>query len=88
MTNLFAQAFDDIRRFKYTPWWMPAIDKLNPMRVFRIGFNPHDIWVGVFWSVVAYADVVTKFTGKRHLVQIYICIVPCCPIRIAWSTRR
>ena len=36
----------------------------------RVKFNPHDLWIGIFWCGVA---------GHR---EFYICVLPLLPIKI------
>jgi len=41
-------------------------------------WEPRDIWIGVFWN---------RTSGERLLndyLLIYVCIIPCLPIAIAW----
>ena len=45
-----------------------------------IEFNPHDIWVGVYWK----REFSRKFEEEQNLkwFTFYICIIPTLPIRI------
>lgn len=47
-----------------------------------IEFNPHDLWIGVFWHYYSYLTI------DFDKLDVYICIVPMLPILIAfrWST--
>jgi hypothetical protein len=39
-----------------------------------------DLWIGVYWNTDNWGDE-TKFLKEY---SIYVCIVPCLPIRITW----
>lgn len=44
----------------------------------HIEFNPHDLWVGVYWE---WED---KPLGD--LLSVYLCIVPCFPLSVTRLT--
>jgi hypothetical protein len=69
------------------PWWMPAKDRRLFRKHFRLTFNIHDVWLGVFWSVTPYTAEHTRTTGETGLVQVYVCVLPLFPIRISWSRK-
>lgn len=41
----------------------------------RIKFDWHDIWVGLYWTPWCETAV-----GNRLVYRFYICVVPCLPI--------
>jgi hypothetical protein len=43
---------------------------------FRIYFEPRDIWIGLYW------DRATMM-GPYYQLRVYLCLLPCWPIRIA-----
>lgn len=45
-------------------------------------FEPRDLWIGVYWTVKPWGDV--KGNVDRY-VEIYVCFVPCLPIKISWE---
>lgn len=44
-----------------------------------IKFEPRDIWIGVYWDYTKSNEI------KYHALRIYICIIPCLPICLAWQ---
>jgi hypothetical protein len=42
-------------------------------------FEPRDLWVGLYW---ARPDV-----NWSHGVDIYVCIIPCLPLKVMWRRR-
>jgi hypothetical protein len=38
----------------------------------RVKFEPRDIWIGVYWNKPYYG------------LEVYICVVPCLPIKLQW----
>lgn len=39
----------------------------------RVLWEPRDLWLGVYW------------TGKdRPLWRVFVCLVPCFPVRVSW----
>ena len=46
----------------------------------RVLFEPRDLWVGLFWKVEPQVGVNKLF--------LYICLLPCVPIRIIFSASR
>jgi hypothetical protein len=45
-----------------------AIRWLTPRSAIALLFEPRDLWVGVYWET-------------RHGLEVYVCIVPCFPIK-------
>jgi hypothetical protein len=41
--------------------------------------EPRDLWVGVYW------DVVASLLGNPIALDVYVCVVPCLPIRLTWG---
>jgi hypothetical protein len=44
------------------------------IRTLAIKFEPRDIWVGVYW--------LTDGWGVIRVLTLYICLLPCLPLRI------
>lgn len=42
----------------------------------KFKLEPRDIWVGVFWDRHA--------IGGVRIFDVYICVLPCLPIRLRW----
>jgi hypothetical protein len=42
-----------------------------------IKFNPHDIWIGIYWR--------RSTSLWRQITDIYVCVLPMLPIHISWS---
>ena len=57
-----------------TPWWQPRARRTAHIgRVaVSLSFEPRDIWIGVFWD------------RRDGLTQVFVCLLPCVPVRIAW----
>lgn len=58
----------------------------KPLRALYIGevqitiaFEPRDLWVGVYWNREDMGD-----DARIYLHEIYVCIIPMLPIRLAW----
>lgn len=39
-------------------------------------FEPRDLWIGIYWN---------KEKRIPYDLDVYICIVPCLPIRLTWT---
>ena len=37
-------------------------------------FEPRDLLVGVYWN--------TQWEGPRHILVLYVCLIPCVPVRL------
>lgn len=48
----------------------------------RVRLEPRDLWVGVFWD----REPLPIFGGS--VVSVYVCFLPCIPIRLSWLSRR
>ena len=48
----------------------------EPMKTtdFALLLEPRDLWVGLYWN---------KVENKSQRMDIYICIIPCLPLRIS-----
>lgn len=59
-------------------WWQPQTRKgvrIGPVKV-SISFEPRDLWIGLFWD-------------HRHgVTQLFITIIPCFPLRLAWGKEK
>lgn len=56
-------------------WWQPRERKtlqVGPVAL-SISFEPRDIWIGVFWD------------RRSGVTQVFVCLVPCLPVRVAWG---
>lgn len=42
-------------------------------------FEPRDIWIGVYWNKTE------SLTALVDFLYVYICIIPCFPIRLVWK---
>ena len=51
----------------------------------KILWEPRDIWVGVYWDRGCGSHVPWA-KGLRRMWRVYICIVPCLPLRLEWWT--
>jgi len=49
----------------------------------QLELNWQDIWVGVFWSPPS-STLTHELVGKNKYA-VYICLVPCLPIRLTWE---
>lgn len=53
----------------------------------RVEFVPRDLWVGLFWDR---RDQWRRHprgqVQRRKTVHAYLCLVPCCPLHLAWET--
>lgn len=43
----------------------------------KIYFEPRDLWIGVYWD-----------RKGSILTHVYVCLVPCLPIRFTWRHER
>ena len=49
-------------------------------------WEPRDIWLGIYWTVDIvrrYSPVQKRWNDARRM-NLYVCVVPCFPIRIRW----
>ncbi len=58
-----------------------------------VKFDPHDLWIGVYWKVKwqsqeAPPQMGVKVKVQRRKVHIYICILPALPIHIEWWRKK
>ena len=44
----------------------------------KIIWEPRDLWIGVYWDTSRLGDALSA-------VRIYICVIPCLPIRLHWK---
>lgn len=51
-----------------------------PIRRIRLLWEPRDLWVGVYWDRPLPLDIGYGF--KLRTLFIYVCLVPCLPIKI------
>jgi hypothetical protein len=42
--------------------------------------EPRDLWVGLSWDFAR--------RGRMWLLKVYVCIVPCLPVRLTFGWRR
>lgn len=50
-----------------------------------VGWEPRDLWVGVYWNR---SWVARDAQGNRFVRwDVYVCLVPCFPIRMIWIER-
>jgi hypothetical protein len=47
-------------------------------------WEPRDVWVGIYWDVTR-ERAMGADTGIR-VTHVYVCLVPCFPIRMAWTS--
>lgn len=52
----------------------------------RIYFEPRDIWVGVYWTTRWETD--NPHDGAERWLDVYICVLPCLPVRVTTRLRR
>lgn len=52
-------------------FWQPKVRAGWTPEIAEIQFNIRDLWLGIFFD-------------RKYNHHIYICIVPCFPIRICW----
>lgn len=45
----------------------------------QLKFNPHDIWIGVYWTLSK------SIESPYRDLKIYLCLVPCLPIRFRFE---
>lgn len=45
-------------------------------------FEKRDIWIGVYWDKQK-----NTFLDKPEHCAVWICIIPCLPIKISWNTK-
>lgn len=53
-----------------------------------VKFDPHDLWIGVYWRVKWHVKLVSGGTTYGRKVHIYICVVPMLPIHIEWWRKK
>lgn len=53
---------------------------MKPYTGIDIKFNPHDLWIGVFWQT--YPGI------YQDQFSVYICLVPMFPIHVWWLKTR
>ena len=53
-------------------------------------WEPRDIWVGVYWTRDEVKITRPDWSGVdyRERLTIYVCLVPCLPIRVRWWNGR
>jgi len=59
----------------------------------RLEFKLEDLWVGVYWhtdQAQLYTDSATYIRGDAplgwiHVVDVWVCIIPCLPVHISWG---
>lgn len=52
-------------------------------------WEPRDAWVGFYWNVdkvKRYSERSRRWNDDRRM-NLYVCLVPCLPIRIRWWLR-
>jgi hypothetical protein len=47
-------------------------------------WEPRDIWIGVYWTVAMGNGRFPGDEPEPESHDIYICVVPCFPIRLRW----
>lgn len=52
------------------------IERVFGRHVVSLLFEPRDVWLGVYWNVER-----TRDSGERSL-YVYLCVVPCLPLRL------
>ena len=57
---------------------------LGPKR-FKVYFDRHDAWIGIYWKLVSYPKVVPSGVvwSYSEYLQVYLCIIPFFPIRFS-----
>ena len=43
-----------------------------------------DIWIGIYWKHTKYRTL----TGISHDLSIYVCLIPCLPLKMTWWWRK
>jgi hypothetical protein len=59
----------------------------------KIKFVPQDCWVGVFWKREARRLISIIYPWEREFFErktlvVYVCLVPCVPIKVTWRRDR
>lgn len=47
----------------------------------RLEFKKEDLWVGVYWRGVPWADAYWRY-------DIWLCVLPCLPVHVTWYRER
>lgn len=50
-------------------------------------WDPRDIWVGVYWTRENSRFVPTRGGVLEMWLSVYICVLPCFPVRMRWYAR-
>lgn len=58
--------------------------KVNKNLYIDVGFRPtwQDLWIGVYWKKNSEETSV----GRRTIVDVYICLLPCVPVLVSFVT--
>lgn len=51
-------------------------------RGITVEWEPHDLWIGVYWRRIAWPIITTAKSDWRY--DVWVCLIPCLPIRIWW----
>lgn len=49
----------------------------------RLEFKAQDLWIGAFWKVSE-----GHFSDSIPMVDLWICLIPMCPIHLWWNLKR
>lgn len=52
----------------------------------RVFFEPRDLWIGVCWNCYPTGGV--QGAPVVWWLDIYVCLVPCLPIKLSFKTRK